>query len=132
MRSAAMPSTEWLPTFSGIAQGCRPRRCRAASHAFSRFASAGGSRAANSGTPGLKWSYTRSRSSSPAFTSVRTRSARLARAFSAATRTMSSKAIQSASQRAISRVMAWSSWLAGSAACSACSTRASRSTYRRA
>jgi hypothetical protein len=47
-----MPKTEWLPTFSGKAQGALRRR----SQAVRRWAMEAGSSAANSGVPGLKWS----------------------------------------------------------------------------
>ena len=49
-----MPVTLWVPTFSGNAQACLPRAMRLRSHATRRVASDGGSRAANSGMPGLK------------------------------------------------------------------------------
>ena len=129
VRSATMPKTLCVPIFNGMAQGCLPLRTRLRSQATSLPASPSGSSAANSGTPGLKWSYSFSRSSSPAFTSPCTRSQREARLLRSATRTMSSNAIHSASQRAISLVTAWPFAPPGSASRSAASTDCRRCAY---
>ena len=105
-RSDNMPKKECVPTFSGMAQGALPRATRWRSQRVKRLANAFGSSAAISGAPGLKWSYTFSKSFAPSLTSPATRCQRLALLLSSATRTMSSNAIHSANQRAISRVMA--------------------------
>ena len=52
----SMPNAVCVPILSGMDQGCRPRACRLRSQATSCCAGPAGRRAANSGTPGLKWS----------------------------------------------------------------------------
>ena len=124
-----MPPTEWVPIFNGKAQGSRPRNTRARSQAVKRCAQRLGNKAANSGTPGLKWSYTLSTSSGPARTSFTTRCKRVDRLFKSATRMMSSNAIHKATQRAISRVTAHPCRALASLAASACQTWRMRRKY---
>ena len=95
-----MPSTEWLPTLRA------PTAVAGLSRSHAVTLGAGEAAAGRElGAPGLKWSYTLTMSASAA--SPRHARARAAgRLLSSATRTMSSKVIHSASQRAISRVMA--------------------------